>query len=207
MKKLALLFAACAFSALTANALTVQYGTAGTFNCTNAAGSVSGCGTSSISFGSLPGTGVTMSFTAIPNGTTVNATTAASLGDLVVACIGGGTSCASQTIPAGLTLTVNATQQLPTAGGPVSIPSGTITGSVSGTSNSGVITWPGNNTINIGVVSYRVANNPLNLVPPSTQGGDTSVQGVIADNSVPEPATFGMFGAALVGLGLLRRRA
>jgi len=207
MKKLALLFAACAFSALTASALTVQYGTAGVFNCTNSAGSVSGCGTTTIQFGTLPGTGVQMAYTAIPNSTTVNATSAASLGDIVVSCIGGGTSCASQTIPSGLTLTVNVSQQLPTAGGPVSIPAGSITGAVSGTSNSGVITWPGNNTINIGVVIYRVANNPLNLVPPSSQGGDTSVQGVVTDNSVPEPATFAMFGVALVGLGMLRRRA
>jgi len=207
MKKIFVLFAACALSALTASAITVQYGTSGTFSCTDVAGSVSGCNSATIQFGTLPGTGIQMAFQGLPTTTTVNATTSASLGDIVVSCIGGGTACASQNIPVSLTLTINVTQILPSAGGPVGIPAGSIVGAVSGTSNSAVITWPGNNTINIGVISYRVANNPLNLVPPSSQGGDTSVQGVITDNSVPEPATFGMFGAALIGLGLLRRRS
>jgi len=195
-----------------AHAATVQFGTAGVFSgCTNVANQVAGCTANGnqISFGTdLAGNvGILLTYIGIPGSTMVNATTGASFGDIVFSCLGGGTGCASQPIPLGLMLTINVTQTLPTAGGPTGIPSASIVGAVSGVSNSGTVTWPANNTINIGVISYRIANNPLNLVPPSTSNGDTTVQGIVTDTTVPEPTTFAFIGSALIaGVALARRR-
>src|SRR5262249_34879730 len=148
--------------------------------------------------------GVLLTYIGIPGSTVVNAPTGASFGDIVFSCLGGGTGCASQPIPAGLLLTINITQTLPTAGGPTGIPSATVIGTVSGTSNNGVVTWPLSNTIGIGDIRYSIANNPLNLVPPSSSNGDTTVQGLIT--VAPEPEMLSLIGIGLFGLALVRRR-
>lgn len=48
---------------------------------------------------------------------------------------------------------------------------------------------------------------PISLIVAPNSGtppGDTTIQGQLS--SSPEPATFGLIGGALIGLGLLRRK-
>jgi len=89
-------------------------------------------------------------------------------------------------------------------------------GTVSSNSSTVQINWqsplvigPGTiNTLsgNFGLTSFDVVSPTSLIVAPNsgTPPGDTTIQGQV--NSVPEPATFGMIGGALVGLGLLRRK-
>ncbi|MBI2685303.1 MAG: PEP-CTERM sorting domain-containing protein [Acidobacteria bacterium] len=207
MKKVLTAFFFFTLYSVTASAAPVTYSTNGVFSgCTDVAGQVSGCTANgnTITFGAS-GDFIQLTFAGISN-STVNATTAASFGDIIFSCLAGGTGCSAHNIPANLLLTINVSQTAPTVGGPTGIPAAGISGSVSGTSNSGVVSWPANNTINIGPISYRIANTPLNLVPPSSNSGHTTVQGVITDNTVPEPSTMSMIGLAALGLGLIGRR-
>lgn len=200
MKKLLLLGGLMALSSLSALAGTVTYSTSSSQLCVGAAG----CGVATQTIGG--GTGVTVTFTPVASSTVLaNPTTFGSFGEIVVSCVGGGTACGGQSL-AGLNLFINIAQTVPSAGN-ASISGGVITGSISGTASSATITWSVPNGVNIGVINYSVLNNPLGLVPPSVNNGTTSVQALISDTTVPEPSTYVMMSAALVGLGLLRKRA
>jgi hypothetical protein len=59
--------------------------------------------------------------------------------------------------------------------------------------------WTGN----FGPAIFKTTN-PTQIVAPNSNTGTTSVQGLLT--AVPEPMTFGLIGAGLIGLGLLRRR-
>ncbi len=63
------------------------------------------------------------------------------------------------------------------------------------------------NTGNFGPTSFDI-NGTSRIVAPNSgvPPGVTTVQGTINSTMVPEPATFGLLGGALVGLGLLGRR-
>src|SRR5262249_3714738 len=118
-------------------------------------------------------------------------------------CWGGGTSCAAEPIPSGLLLSINVTQTLPTAAGPVGIPGAALAGSVSGTTSSAVATWPLPNKISIGPISYSLFNLNLNLAPPSVGSGDTVVLGLI---EAPEPGALGSIALVASALVLAARR-
>ena len=67
---------------------------------------------------------------------------------------------------------------------------------------------PGTNNANSGsfLLTYFTITSPTPIVDPSTNAGATSIQGTINSIAAPEPATFGMMGAALVGLGFIARK-
>jgi hypothetical protein len=203
MKKLLLLGGLTAISSLSAFATIVNYSTTGSELCFGA----SGCGAANLTIGD-----VIVTFNPLA-ASSVNAepTTFGSFGTIVVSCVGGGTACGPQNL-AGYNLYLNITQTGPSAGS-ASLVGGALSGSVSGTGGLGLITWSVPNAVSIGNVTYSVLNNPLGLVPPSVNNGSTSVQAMITateppppPSEVPEPSAYVMMSAALVGLGVIRKR-
>jgi len=164
---------------VSAFASTVTYSTSGAFSGTDLVGST------------LQNGGATISFT--PQATSsVNAPTGISLGAIVVSGTTGNFS--NDTF----VLTVN--QTAPTSG--TSSTSTSIAGAVTSTSNGITLTFSPT-TFSIGSVTYNLQNSTYFLVAPNTNGGVTSLQ---ANVVAPEPASLGLLGSSLVGLGLAFRR-
>lgn len=157
------------------HAATVTYSTSSSQLCIGAAG----CGVNSQTVGG--GSGVTITYNPVATAT-VNAipSTSGSLGSIVVSCVGGGTACGSQSL-AGMNLYINIAQTAPTAGNG-SISGGVMTGLISGTASSAVITWAAP-AGTVGNITYAVTSTPLGLVPASVQGGVSAVTGSITDNA------------------------
>ena len=58
-----------------------------------------------------------------------------------------------------------------------------------------------------GTTSFAIPSSTLIVNPTSgANDGQTTVQGTVSDNVIPEPATLGLIGGGLIGLGLLRRK-
>ena len=212
MKKFFLALALAAFASVGSMfGATVQFNTNNTSLCTDGTGA---CTNQFVIFG---GGTLRLTYNPITTGL-LNADPIASptFGSLLLECgdftvntagAASNTSCASQPLPSNLNLYLRFTQVLPEPGSG-QINSSSIVGTIGGNSGSATITWltPSTtiNTTNFSI-SYRVTNNPLNIVNPAG-GGVTSIQGEVRDNMVPEPSTYAMLGSALLGLGLLRRR-
>jgi hypothetical protein len=166
------------FCGVSAFATTVTYSTAAVLSGPDAVGGVLKNGTASITYTGTPSTSVSAP-------TNINIGTVTSAG-------GSGTF-------AGDMIALTITQSAPSGGTGTS--SSTIDGTITSTSNGVDLTFAPT-TFTIGTITYVLQSNYF-LVSPNTNGGVTSLQ---ASVTAPEPASIGLLGASLLGLGMAFRR-
>ncbi len=187
MKKLALTFLLLGISSVSAFAASITYTTTGTFSGTGASGA-------SLALG-----GITLTYVPVDPAASVDPGFI-DLGEIHAT----GTQSPAFTVPGGVQFTLQVDQTSPTIGN-VPFPIATVTGTISTTSSlTEIIFSP--NSLTIGPATYTVFS-PVFVVSPAQNTpagpGVTTIQGQVM---LPEPASLGLMGASLLGLGILVRR-
>jgi len=203
LQSVAMTAAAFVMTAASATAITITYQTTGANTGFN--------GTSALLLNSTSGSAATLTF--VPNASgTSGVPSNINLGDFTLAC-GGCTPVSGSTFSA-FTFNLRITDTTNSA-------SGTFVGSSAGgtifsDAANLAITWaptqigPGTNNAASGNFGPTFFTKQLvtQIVAPNsgTPVGNTSVQGFVNSSEIPEPATLGLMGVAMVGLGLWRKR-
>jgi hypothetical protein len=214
----AAVIAATTMAAARADAQLVQYHMVGTFNCSPFCSA--GNGTGAATFGGLtlayrgPGSAANPALVATAaNPAQVDLTvinpTFASFGSINAS---GGTPATASTLGGTFTLSIFQVNQGGGSGDILGSLTGTLTSTASGASltmNGSVVELP---TAGIILYDFPAGQQVYNIVPPSTNGGVTSLQGRISRGpnfgvtAVPEPATVTLLAAGLLVAGVAGRR-
>lgn len=156
-----LLAVACVLVNFAAHAVSVTYSTGGSQLCFGA----SGCGVTSQTVGG------TLRVTYTAASTTVNASPvgSGSLGQITIACVGGGTSCARTSL-AGLNLYLQITQTAP-SNVVAAMVTGVFGGSTAGSAGDGFVQWAPSSLTTVGLVNYNIPGDGVGLLPPALSDG------------------------------------
>lgn len=186
----------------------VTYSTTGTFTCTSCTGS----GSNTVSFtGGDPAGTLTISFAGV-SGATVGVPGHGSGGAVTVSTSSNTTGTnAPVDITAGSTFALTIHQTSPSnATGSLS---GALEGSIGYNNSSGDINFT-STQLTLGDIVYTLTNldgNAVDLVPPNTNGGVSTIQLQLTASPVPEPTFLSLTALGFAGMGVFafrrRRRA